>query len=275
MSFRRLKEISIAPAGIIKNLFIYRHILFQMVLREIKGRFAGTIGGMFWSVAHPLLLLAVYLFVFIYIFKLKVGSSGGAGTSAIYIMAGLFPWLIISEGLSRGTSSLIENANLIQKTSFPVEILTSKAVIAPFIGHGIAILLLALYKTIFSGSPVIIPVLLLLIIIQVLFTLGIAFLTAAATVFFRDVMQLIQVITSFWIYLTPIFYPTNMLPEWARIGMYFNPLYPLIATYQSLFVKGTIEGFNMLLLSLMWSIFFFTIGAYIFNKLKYEFADWL
>lgn len=275
MNFSRLKEIAIAPAEITRNLFVNRHMLFQMVLREIKGRFAGSIGGMFWNFVHPLLLLAVYIFVFIYIFKLRVGSNGGAGTSALYITAGLFPWMIFAEGLLRGTSSLIENASLIKKTAFPVEILTSKAVIAPFVGNGAAILLLALYRIFFSGATVIIPALPLLIIIQAIFTVGIAFLAAAATVFYRDVMQIVQVAVNFWIYLTPIFYPTSMLPKWVGTLMYLNPLYPLMDTYQSLFVLGTLPGWNMIALCLAWAMLFFVMGTFIFNKLRYEFADWL
>ncbi|MFZ2197952.1 MAG: ABC transporter permease, partial [Thermodesulfovibrionales bacterium] len=91
-----------------------------MVKREVKGRFAGSMGGLLWNFIHPVLMLIVYIFVFVYIFKIRVGSEASTGTSVIYLIAGLFPWIMISEGLSRGTSSLIENSNLIQKTSFPV-----------------------------------------------------------------------------------------------------------------------------------------------------------
>lgn len=272
---RRIKELSLAPAEIMRNLFTYRHILLQMILREIKGRFAGSMGGMLWNFVHPLLTLAVYLFVFIYIFKLRIGASGGAGTSALYIMAGVFPWMILSEGLSRGTTSLIENANLIQKTSFPTEILTSKAVLTPLCSHGIAVLLLGIYATISSGSLQIALLLPVIVLLQTLFTLGLAFLTATATVFFRDALQLVQIIISFWIYLTPIFYPVSMLPAWAKKLMLFNPLYPFMETYQSLFVGGKVADGTMMLLSLAWALGFFIFGSFIFIKLKYEFADWL
>jgi lipopolysaccharide transport system permease protein len=275
MIIGRLKEISGAPVEITKNLFHFRHILIQMVKREVKGRFAGSMGGLLWNFIHPVLMLLTYLFVFVYIFKLRIGSSEGAGASTIYLMAGLFPWIILAEGLSRGTSSLIENTNLIQKTSFPVEILTAKAVISPLLSHGIAILLLALYKIVFSGSFIIILALPVIIIFQMLFTLGMAFLTSAASVFFRDVLNLVQIIISFWIFLTPILYPIQMLPGWAQKVMYFNPLYPFVATYQSLFVEGVLSHTVILISVLIWSLGFLVFGAFIFNKLKYEFADWL
>lgn len=250
-------------------------MLLQMVVNEIKGKFAGSFGGLLWHFVHPILMLISYLFVFVYIFNLRVSASAGAGASAIYIMSGIFPWIIMSEGLGRGTVSITENANLVQKTPFPTEILPAKAVLAPILSFGTALLLLTIYKIIFSGAFSIIFILPVILLLQILFTLGIVFLSTAIAVFFRDMIQMVQVIISFWIYLTPILYPMSMLPEWARPFMYFNPAYPFIAVYQSLFSEGAVIQMNMLLFAFAWSLFFFVAGAFIFNKLKYEFADWL
>ncbi len=264
-----------APLEVIRNLYLYRHILIQMVLREIKGRFAGSFGGLLWHFVHPILMLIIFLTVFVYIFKLRISSTGGAGTSAVFLMAGLFPWMILAEGLSRGTSSLIENAALIQKTYFPIEILTSKAVIAPILSYGIALLLLGIYRVFSTGNAAFMLLLPVVVLLQLMFTLGVAFLSSAVSVFFRDVMQLVQIVISFWAYLTPIFYPMSMLPAWARKLMYLNPLFPFISTYQSLFIDGAAPQLPIFFLALAWSLGFFTIGAFVFNKLKYEFADWL
>lgn len=272
---RYVKEMIIAPFEVLRNFYRYRHILVQMVLREIKGRFAGSIGGLLWNFVHPIFMLLVYLFVFAYIFKLRVSVGSGSGASVIFLIAGLLPWIIIAEGLSRGTTSLIENANLIQKTSFPIEILPAKAVLAPILSHGIAILLLALYKIVFAGSFEIIFILPLILLLQIFFTLGIAFFTAALSVFSRDVMQLVNLLISFWMYLTPILYPITMLPDWAGKIMYLNPLYPLISAYQVMFLEGKLVAIGTLGLLLFWSVGLFGLGAFIFNKLKYEFADWL
>jgi lipopolysaccharide transport system permease protein len=275
MSIKYVKEILNSPVQIVKNLYIYRHILWQMVMREIKGRFAGSMGGFLWNFVHPILLLGVYLFVFVYIFKLRIGTESGSGVSTVYLMAGLFPWLIMVDGLSKGTSSLIENATLIQKTSFPIEILISKAVLAPLLSHGIAIVILTLYKVIFGGAFVIIFMLPVIILLQTFFILGLAFLTATASVFFRDVIQFVQVLLSFGMYLSPIVYPLSMLPKWAHNLMYLNPAYPVISLYHFLFVNGNIVDLTMLYLTFFWASLFFLVGAFIFNKLKYEFADWL
>lgn len=275
MFTKYIKEMLRAPFEISGNIYKYRQILRQMIISELKGRFAGSIGGLLWNFVNPVLMLIVYLLVFVYIFKLRVGGSGASGASAVYIMAGLFPWVILAEGLLRGTSSLIENANLIQKTYFPTEILTAKAVLAPFIGYGVALLLLASYKIIFDGFWVIIFILPLILLLQVVFTLGVAFLSSTLSVFFRDVMQVVSLVINFWMYLTPIVYSMDMLPEWAKKVMYLNPLYPFISIYQAIFLEGSAGGWQMIGLAFGWTLLFLGTGAFVFNKLKNEFADWL
>lgn len=272
---RRAQEIAGSSFRVLKNLYVYRHMLFHMVRNEIKGRFAGSMGGFLWNFVHPILMLIVYLFVFVYIFKVRLSSGGGAGASAVYIMAGLFPWMIIAEGLMRGTSSMIENATLIQKSSFPTEVLIAKAVLAPLFSYGIALVLLGLYEVVKTGAFQIILFLPFVILVQILFTLGIASLTATLSVFFRDVLQLMQILVTFWIYLTPILYPVTMLPAWVHNLMYLNPLFPLISVYQSVFIGGTFGNWYILTLMLAWTSCFFVMGAFVFSKLKYEFADWL
>ena len=261
--------------NISKNFFLYKHLLIHMVIREIKGRFAGSSAGILWSFIHPLVMLLVYLFVFVYIFKLRLPEYSGSQGAAIYLMAGLFPWMALAEGITRSTSSLIENATLIQKTVFPIEILPAKAVIAAFATHGIAIGALALYAVVIKQHIAILAYLPLIIILQVLFTLGVGFIFACLSVFLRDILQILQLLIGFWIYITPILYPVSMLPEWARSIMYINPVYPFISIYQSLFLQGGIRDYTMVLLVLMWTIIFYSTGAYVFSKLKPEFADWL
>jgi len=258
-----------------KNFFIYRNLLIHMVIREIKGRFAGSSVGLLWSFIHPLIMLLVFLFVFVYIFKLRLPEYSGSTGAAIYLMSGLFPWLAMAEGILRSTSSLIENANLIQKSVFPIEILPAKAVIAAFTSHGIAILILALYMIITKQNYQLLIYLPVVIIFQAVFTIGIGFIFASLSVFFRDIIQILQLVIGFWIYITPILYPISMLPEWARSVMYINPVYPFVSIYQSLFLNGKVGDYKMIILLLMWTTVFYLVGAFVFSKLKREFADWL
>ena len=93
LGMHNIKELFKSPLVVLINLYHFRHILHQMVLREVKGRFAGSIGGLFWHFIHPILMVLIYLFIFVAIFKLRVGTGGGTGASAIYLMAGIFPWM--------------------------------------------------------------------------------------------------------------------------------------------------------------------------------------
>ncbi|MBI5640417.1 MAG: ABC transporter permease [Nitrospirae bacterium] len=262
-------------ADLSRNFITHRHLLAHMVVRDVRGRFAGSSAGLLWNFIHPLVMLLVYLFVFVYIFKLRLPDYAGSKGAVIYLMAGLFPWMAMAEGLIRSTSSLIENANLIQRSVFPPEILPAKAVIAAFSSHGIAIAMLAAYSVITEQSYGIIIYLPLIVILQVMFTLGIGFIFACISVFFRDILQVLQLVIGFWIYATPILYPLSMLPEWAQKAMYINPVYPFASLYQSLFLNGGITDYTMVTLLLAWTILFYAAGAFIFSKLKYEFADWL
>lgn len=271
---RFLKEVATSPGDIAGNLFRYRHILMKMVANEIKGRFAGSVGGLFWHFLHPILMLIIYLFVFVHVFKMRIGG-GGSGTSSIYLMAGLFPWIIMAEGFMRGTSSIIENSNLIQKTAFPTEILVAKTVLAPLLSYGVAIILLMFYAAVVHVSAATLVLIPLILIIQTFFSTGVVFLTSTVSVYFRDILQLVQVMISFWLYVTPILYPVSMLPGWAQRVMYLNPVYPFVSVYQAVFLNGNMANWSMLFLSVVWAAVFFVGGAFVFNKLKYEFADWL
>jgi ABC-type polysaccharide/polyol phosphate export permease len=262
-----------SPVQIISNLYAFKHVIGQMIKSDIKGRFAGSVGGLLWNFIHPIIMLLVYLFVFVYVFKLRIGE--GALMSAMYIMAGLFPWIILAEGLSSGTVCLIQNANLIKRTAFPVEILPTKSVLAPYFSIGIALIILALYQVIVQGFFGVLVLLPLLLIIQICFTLALAFLTSTISVYFRDMVHLVQILISFWIFLTPILYPVTMLPEWAKKVMVINPIYPLVSIYQSLLLTGNLGPVRMPLLAMGWTLVFFLVGSFVFNKLKYEFADWL
>lgn len=257
------------------NFIRYRHLLIHMIFRDVKGRFAGSSVGLLWNFIHPLVMLAIFLFVFVYIFKLRLPDRGGTLSAAIYLMSGLFPWMAMSEGLSRSMHSLIENANLIQKSVFPTEILPAKAVIAAFMSHGIAIVILAVYTLFTERHFGILLYLPIVVACQIIFTLGLGFIFSCLSVFIRDTLQVLQLVIGFWLYITPILYPVSMLPEWARSAMYANPVYPFVAIYQSLFLNGHLGDATMILLVAFWTALSYASGAYLFVKLKDELADWL
>jgi len=259
----------------VKNFLVFRHLVVHMIKTDIRGRFAGSSMGLFWNFIHPFIMLLVFLFVFAYIFRLRIPEHAGSTGAAVYIMAGLFPWMALAEGLNRSTTSLIENATLIQKTVFPTEILIAKAVITPFSTHGIAIALLALYMLATAHNTAALLMIPFVVGLQVVFTIGVGFIFASLAVLLRDTVQILQLVINFWLYITPILYPLSMLPSWSQGLMSANPVYPFVTIYQSLYLRGSIGDGTLLVLALGWSLLSYAVGSIVFSRLKGEFSDWL
>ena len=123
-----------------KRLFVFRGLLWTLVVRELKARYRGSFLGYFWSLVNPLLLLAVYTFVFNYIFRPRME---GADPYALFLMTGLFPWVWASTSLLEGTVSLTANAGLIRKAVFPAEVLPVVNVLANLVHFLFALPILA------------------------------------------------------------------------------------------------------------------------------------
>ncbi len=275
MLLKYCKEMSVAPFAIAASLYRHKHLLRQMIRQDIRGRFAGTLGGIVWNLLHPLVQALVYIFIFVFIFHLRIDSSIHSGTSVVYIIAGLFPWLLIADGIAKGTLAPFENAHLIHKSAFPIEVLIAKSVIIPIFSHGFVLLLLVVYQIWGDGSAWILAPLLPALFIQIVFTLGVAFITSTISIYFRDFIQLVAILVSIGIFLTPIFYHLSMVPLWVKNAMNFNPFFSFIYVWQSVILNGIDGSMVILLQAGGWAIAFFLVGAFLFNKLKAEFVDWL
>ena len=262
------------PYVVLKILFQNRPLLKRLILNDLKTRFLGSVGGMFWNFIHPLFLITVYVFVFVFIFKMKVSSESARRISVFYIIAGLMPWFIISESIIRGLTILIQNANIIKKTYFPLEMLPAQVAIGPFINYGSITVLLSLYFSIKHGNWS--NILYLTYSITNLFFLvfGIVLFVSVLCVYFRDLIQIIQMFINIWIYMTPILYSEKMLPESLRPVLWANPFYPIISIFQHVIADTELTNIQMYL-SIMWPVLFFLLGAFIFEKLKDELADWV
>lgn len=264
-----------APFDVLHSLVCYRHVIWQMVRTDIRGRFAASAGGLAWHFLQPIIQVVVYLFVFVYVFGLRVDPTSGSGRSALFIMAGLFPWLIMAEGLSAGMTTIISSRNLVTKASFPIEILPASSVLAPCLSFGVSLAVLGLYSVLWLGHFAVIVLLPLVLLIQVALTLGMTLFIATLGVYFRDAIHIVQIVIGFWVFLTPILYPVSFLPGWCQSAMLLNPVYPVVALYQSIFIEGTVGHWSIPAMACGWAVVFLLCGAFVFNKLKYEFADWL
>jgi lipopolysaccharide transport system permease protein len=251
----------------------YQHLLFGFVGREIKGRFAGSMGGMLWTILTPLASIAVYTFIFSMVMRVQVtAEETGTDSFIIYFLTGFFPWLIFSDSLVRAAGSLVDNASLITKVVFPVELLPFSSVLTSLIingvGLGIVCLIMALHG--YAGTAwIFLP---FIIFVQTFFTWGLANLFAGICVFIRDTREFLNILIMVWFFSTPIIYPMSMVPESLRPYLSLNPMALMIDAYRSVLLLNQIPIQTVIAL-LGLALLSYCIGAWFFMRAKPAFAD--
>ena len=194
---------------ILKNQSLIR----TMVWRDLLGRYRGSFAGIFWSVLNPLLLMATYYFVFGVVLQARFGGDPSREGFVLYFLAGMLPWLPFSEALGRAPGVLVEHATFIKKLVFPVETLPVNLVVSGLVTQVFAIILFLAGLLLFRGEiPAAALWLPLLLVPQVLLTMGLCWLLSALGLLFRDLGQLMGFLLTVWFFLTPICYPEESVP---------------------------------------------------------------
>ncbi|MDX1632900.1 MAG: ABC transporter permease, partial [Thermoanaerobaculia bacterium] len=219
-------------------------LLKQLVHHDIRGRYAGSIGGFLWSFAHPLFQLVLFWVAFGVILQLKF-QLGDLGTDsfAIFLFGGLLPWMAVQEGVNRGATAITDNGTLVQRVRFPPLLLVLSVVVAALVHEAIAALVFLVVLA-FVGELSIqtLPWLLLALPLQCALVLGLAAGLSVLQVFLRDLIQILEMVLMGWFYLTPIVYPLSIVPERLRRVLELNPLTGLVELYRIAFLGGRIES---------------------------------
>jgi lipopolysaccharide transport system permease protein len=256
------------------QLIRYRGLIQSLVARELKARYRGSVLGFFWSFVNPLLLLAVYSFVFTTIMPNRVA---GVQPYALFMLCGILPWTWFAASLTEASGSLIAGGNLIKKVLFPAEILPLVTVLANmvhfFLALPIVVLFLLLYQHPPDGSDLIwFPV---AVLVQVVFTAGLALGLSALTVHFRDIRDILANFLMLWFFSTPIIYPwfqAEVQPY--RTFFNLNPFTHLAISYQEiLFFPGPMGHWRWLLALGAASVLVFLAGYWLFDRLRDSFAE--
>jgi lipopolysaccharide transport system permease protein len=254
----------------------FRPVFKQFVRREILGRYRGSMLGIAWAFISPLLMLGVYTFVFVEVFKARwpgAEESGGLAFSQ-RIFVGLMVFNLFSEMVARAPNLIVEQANLVKKVSFPLELL-------PFVVLGSALFHFCLSAVILLASVLVFndhwPVTLLLAPVVVFpllpLLMGLAWLLAAIGVFVRDVGQMVALLVSLLMFMSPVFYSAKSLsPRW-QFWMNLNPLTPAIENLRLVVFSGTAPNWTNWLASLGVAGGVAVLGAWFFSKTRDGFAD--
>lgn len=252
----------------IRQLIKYKELFYEFASRDIKARYKQSILGVGWALLQPVAMMVIFSIVFGRIAKIDVGIA-----YPVFAFAGLLPWTFFSNTINKGVNSLTSNINLVTKLYFPREIFPFSTTVAAgfdlLVGLSVLLVLLFVYKiplTLFALWFFVI------LAIQTIFGLGLALILSAMNVFFRDMIPLSALTLQIWMYLTPVVYPSKLVPEKYMFLFNLNPLTPIMNSYKNvlLFQKGPDP---MLWYSFVIALVVFVGGYKIFKHLEPKFAD--
>lgn len=249
-----------------KLLKKYRPLLNQLVLRDLKVKYRRSFLGYLWSLLNPLLMMCVMTLVFSYIFRFSVENY------PVYVIIGQTFWNFFFESTNMAMSSILVNGALIRKVYIPKMIFPVSRVASSFVTMIFslaAILIVMIFTGVrFTPALLMLPFILLCLF---LFCMGIGMALSALAVYFRDMMHLYGVLTTAWMYLTPIFWTTDILPANVLPFIELNPLYQFITYFRSLVLYGTVPSLTQHLICLGMSLAVLAIGAWIFRRSQKNF----
>ena len=254
----------------IYGLYKYRELLIELVKREIKARYKQSVLGYAWVILVPLINLLVLTVVFSLIIRVPTGDI----PYFIFLFVAYVPWTFTANSITLATSSMISNSSLITKIYLPREIFPLAAIISKMVDLSLATLIL-IAIIFLSGTTIYWTVLLvpLIFVIQLLLVIGVSFILSALNVFYRDVENVIGVLLMIWMYLTPVLYPQELVPE-QLIPIYnLNPMTPIINSYRNTILYGVMPPMPSFLYATIFSIVIFILGYKFFRNRSKYFAD--
>ncbi len=253
-----------------RSLANARDLLFTWTIRELKVRYAGSLLGLAWALLYPLALLLVWMVIFSWF--LKVPTAGVP--PALFLYCGLVPWLFSSNTIQSSAFALFANLQLVKNASFPREILPVATLLVGAVDLAISAALLAglvvYYRFPVSATLLLVPV---LILIQSMLTLALCLFVSAAVVFYRDVRFLVPIALQFGLYLTPVFYSTDIVPQRIRFWYLLNPFAALIDAYRRVILFRTWPPWQPLAWAAIVSVLALAVSYAHFKRVEWEFAD--
>lgn len=262
------------------DLVASRELLWNLTLRELRGKYKRSALGWAWSMLNPLATMGIYTFVFGLILKQTPSTPMGNGDKvfAFYLLCGLLPWnfLALTTGMAMG--SLVANAGLVRKVWFPRETLVLSAAGSTFVSFLIEMGLVCVALVI-VGNMVLpwLPVVLVLMVLIAAFAVGLGLVLAAVNVYFRDLSYLWGIFTQLWFFATPIVYPAELVSTrihgWVLRLYDANPMAVYARTFRRAMYQLKWPGASDMAQLVAWSAVVLAVGLWTFAKLSPRFAE--
>lgn len=256
------------------NLYRHRQLIAALTARDLKARYRGSILGFFWSLANPLLLLAVYTLVFTKFFDRQPVTP-----YPLFLFCGILPWTFFSAATLESTTSIIANAGLIKKVMFPAEALPLVVVLSHLVHFALAIPILlaavlafaAMGTFTLSATMLLAPLLMLL---QTMFVAGIAMTVSSASVLFRDLRDIVGNLMQLGFFVTPIIYLIDSIESRPlRAMLRVNPMTPFVVAYQDIFFFGRLPNLSDTVLIVAYAFGSMLLGFFVFDRLRDTLAE--
>jgi ABC-type polysaccharide/polyol phosphate export permease len=259
-----------------------RELLLNLTLREIRGKYKRTALGQLWSLLNPIAQMVIYSLVFAFLLRGKPGPGNPSGLDvfALWLSAGLVPWLFVSNVISTGMASVVGNAGLVQKVYFARETLVISNMLSWLFTHLIEMGVLVAATLAFGGQPLLyLPATLYFIAMLALFALGISYALAVANVYFRDTQHLITLLMQMWMYGTPIFYSISLVESHSkryphlRFFYRLNPLERFTEVFRNTIYDGRWPSWSNTVFITVASLVVLFVGRAIFLHFEDRLAE--
>jgi ABC-type polysaccharide/polyol phosphate export permease len=257
--------------GLIRLLRKYHDLLYMLTLRDIKVKYKQSVMGFLWAILMPLIITSAGVIV-------KVGLAKVSGrpvilTEIVGVAVKALPWAFFVASIRFSTNCLALNANLVTKIAFPRAVFPLSAVASQLFDLGVAsvVLVVVLLFAPISITPAIawVPLLLLILVVQVS---GFGLLLSAANLFFRDVKYLVEVVLTFAIFFTPVFYDAAMFGKWGTL-LLLNPVAPILEGLSACVAGGHAPDLGWTLYSAGWAALLLLVAPAVFQRLEPKFAE--
>jgi homopolymeric O-antigen transport system permease protein len=264
------------PLHSIITLLRHRSLIRQFTIREIRGRYQGSFLGMLWSFLTPVGMLLAYTFVFRYVLHAKWGvSPDESGLEfSLTLFTGLLIFNLCAESMTRAPALILSHPNFVKKVVFPLEILPVTAVLSSLVHILASLLIVVIVSASVTGRlgwqalwfpAIVLPYL--------CFVIGVGWFLASLGVFLRDLGPTVAVGMQLLVFLTPVFYPLEKVPEWLRMVMQLNPLAVVVENGRRVLLWDTPPSLLALMAMTVLSLLVFQAGYVWFMKSKRAFAD--
>ncbi len=249
------------------GFYQYRFLMQQLVSKDVKLKYRRSFLGYVWSILNPLMIMVIMVIVFSNMFRSDIENF------PVYLIIGQTLFNFMSESTTQAIFSIIGNASLLKKTYVPKYVFTVSKVTSSFVNTLFALGAMVIVFIVCRVTPNIYFLLIPLILLQeYIFCLGLGMLLAQGTVFFRDIQHIYSAVTTAWMYLTPMFYPVTLLPEWLRfLVMHFNPMYFYITQFRQIVLECRMPDLYLIVAGTVTAIVALVVGTAAFLKTQNKF----